>query len=96
MGGEYFAISSSSFETRIPMNIIPDGKVAPSVKRIGPSLLASVTEATQVHEPSALRRNESMKVAKLPPSRRTVLLVTERFKDSAEELFTRQGRAGRL
>jgi hypothetical protein len=63
------------------MNIIPDGNVAPSVKRIGPPRLMSVTEVTHVHEPSAFLRNESMKVGRTPPpSRRTVLRVTLRFK----------------
>jgi hypothetical protein len=51
----------------MPMNIIPDGNVAPSVKRIGPPRLTSVTEDTQVHEPSAFLRKESMKVARTPP-----------------------------
>jgi hypothetical protein len=49
------------------MNIIPVENVAPSVKRIGPPRLASVTEATHVHEPSAFLRKESMKVARTPP-----------------------------
>ena len=51
----------------MPMNIIPDGNVAPSVKRIGPPRLMSVTEVTHVHEPSAFLRNESMKVGRTPP-----------------------------
>ena len=96
MGGEYFAISSSSLLTRMPMNIIPDGNVAPSVKRMGPPRLMSVTEVTHVHEPSAFLRNESMKVAKPPPLRCTLLLGSPRFKVAVGDFLTRRSIPGRL
>jgi hypothetical protein len=87
------------------MNIIPEGNVAPSVKRIGPPRLMSVTEATHVHEPSAFLRNESMKVCRPPPpgalycasprdsSRRNPGFLTLYVppRGSAEEVFARQG-----